>query len=266
MMLSEIQSSPSPSSSSPRLPRPSADEENELAADRSSTSLPEIAEKEEEHNKPQIPQNTSEEEGRDNTREVSPSLEPNEIVSYENEPRTHRPDNDSFKRRVGVVNRPQMVVVGGGADSAHITGAAKPRSSKDALGGGDKGRGQPDEDLPSGPQTRQKKPPVKELQIKPVVSKPSAAAQKLLESKRQQKRTGEGGAGVDTDGNGVESGGQVEGKEEEEEEETRNGDTEEKETSGSSKLEVVHVFVKISVLLVVSPHRVHLPGTSTTKA
>ncbi|CAI7994341.1 EH domain-binding protein 1, partial [Geodia barretti] len=235
MMLSEIQSSPSSSS---RLPDPSADEENELAADRSSTSLPEIAEKEEEeHQKPQIPQNTSEEGGKEDTREVSPSLEPNEIVSYEDEPRAHRPDNDSFKRRVGVVNRPQVVVVGGGADSAHITGAAKPHSSKDTLGGGDKGSGQPDEAPPSEPRTRQKKPPVKELQIKPVVSKPSAAAQKLLESKRQQKRAGEGGAGVDTDGNRVESGGQVEGRKEEEEGETRNGDSEEKDTSGGSKLE-----------------------------
>ena len=235
MMLSEIQSSPSSSS---RLPDPSADEENELAANRSSTSLPEIAEKEEEeHQKPQIPQNTSEEGGKEDTREVSPSLEPNEIVSYEDEPRAHRPDNDSFKRRVGVVNRPQVVVVGGGADSAHITGAAKPHSSKDTLGGGDKGRGQPDEAPPSGPRTRQKPPPVKELQIKPVVSKPSAAAQKLLESKRQQKRAGEGGAGVDTDGNRVESGGQVEGRKEEEGE-TRNGDSEEKDTSGGSKLEV----------------------------
>ena len=236
MMLSELQT---PSSS--HLPRPSANEDNELSADSSTTSLPEIHEKEE-HNEPQIPQKRSEEEGvKEKTREASPGLEPNEIVSYDDEPRAHRPGNDSFKRRVGVVNRPQVVVVGGGADSAHSAG--KPRSSQEIPIGGEKGHGQANE-VPPPSQSRaaavvqKKPPPVKELQIKPVVSKPSVAAQQLLESKRQQRDGGGGGGGRGVTGVGGEG-----DKNKDEDEGAENGDTaDEKETGGGSKLEV-HKYI-----------------------
>ena len=243
-MLGEIQSN-SPSSSS-RLPRPSADEENELAADLSSTSLPEILEKEEQTEPPVSIKTKEEEDTTEKARETPPSSESSEIVSYESEPKAHRPSNDSIKRKVGVVNRPQVVVVEGGASSTSLTATAntKPLSSTE---NGEKGRGQPDKAPPtSQPRTRHKKPPVQELQIKPVQSKPSAAAQQLLESKKQQQKSsgegggGGGGSGVDTDGSGGKPAEQEEGEkeEEEEEEETQNGDTEERKTTGGSKLEV----------------------------
>lgn len=240
-MLGEIQSN-SPSSSS-HLPHPSADEENELAADLSSTSLPEILEKEE-HTEPPVSIKTKEEDTTEKARETPPSSESSEIVSYESEPKAHRPSNDSIKRKVGVVNRPQVVVVEGGASSTSLTAAAntKPLVSME---NGEKGRGQPDKAPPtSQPRTLHKKPPVQELQIKPVQSKPSAAAQRLLESKKQQQKSsgegggGGGGSGVDTDGSGGKPAEQEEGEKEEEEEETQNGGTEERKTTGGSKLEV----------------------------
>ena len=222
MMLSGLQSS-STSPSSSRA-HPSTDEPSELEADRSTASLPEILEE------PSQPPNTQQpaadrEEELEKTRERAQSLE---IVSYESEPRAHRASGDAM-RRVGVIDRPQVVVVGGGEDSAPLSPTTTP-------GNGDKsqkGRGQTKEAPPTSLtqlRSHQRKAQAKGLQIKPVQSKPSAAAQRLLESKKS------GGGGAETN-DGAESGGGW-GKGEKGDGGV-NGDSGEKQTAaGGTKMDV----------------------------
>ena len=267
------------------------EENSGLMADLSTTSLPDIRESDESRES-SVPRNEEgEEEGAEGRgkggggeRAKEEDVMMTEIVSYDSEPRTHRASADGgVRRRVGVVERPQVVVVGGDEDPASVAAAttsrppARPRSatthtetSRERLGS-DKSRSRrghantgPGVDTPTSPtqpRPHRKRPPVKELQIKPVQSKPSAAAQKLVESKREK--------GIKTDG--ASEGGR---KEEEEKDGdavgVQNGGGNEEKHSGGGKLEVrgprVSECVWPGFQCVTPLCRVPLHGMNTAKA
>ena len=146
------------------------------------------------------------------------------------------------QRRVGVVDKPKVMVVGGSASSPVVNRQlSRPRSATthamETRAGLTKqlGRANTGVDVslhePTSPTQQhsslgqRKRLPVKELKIKPVQSKPSAAAQKLLQSKREKVA-----AEVD--------GGQGGGAEEEEGEMQNGNATEKNQKSG---VEVTHV-------------------------
>ena len=217
-------------------------EDDEHTASSSTASLPEIherEEKEEEDVKEERKGGRAEE--RQSEREgESVAAGKNALVSERDS--RHSTEESSMRRRVGVVDRPQVVVVGGGEDLTSAVGDQRPRSASSHEGAAierlpseksqpNRGRAQTDADMPRSSQ--RKKVPVKKLEIKPVQTKPSAAAQRLVEKKREMREMmgvvekGEGGDRVAGDrGN-------------EGEEEMQNGGTNEVEQT--NKMEVLNV-------------------------
>lgn len=124
-------------------------------------------------------------------------------VETTRETRTNSEGEMSLKRRIGVVDRPQVVVIGGNdpIPSPIPPELSRPRSattphtqsavSRDRLGSEDshvkQGRIKS-----AGP--GQRKRPAKKLEVKPVQKEPSAAAQKLVQSKKERATTEMDGA------------------------------------------------------------------------
>ena len=162
----------------------------------------------------------------------------------------------SQRRRVGVVDKPKVMVVGGNVPSPVVNRQlSRPRSATthamETREGVTKiGRSNTGIDVslrePTSPTQRhsgsgqRKRAPVKELTIKPVQAKPSAAAQRMLQSKREKD-----GAEVD--------GGQAGGGEREEERveggEMENGSANEKNKKSGVEVNGVHCDVYIRVCM-----------------
>ena len=165
---------------------------------------------------------------------------------HASEPRTSvTREGGGPQRRVGVVDKPKVMVVGGSASSPVVNRQlSRPRSATthamETRAGLTKqlGRANTGVDVslhePASPTQRhsslgqRKRLPVKELKIKPVQSKPSAAAQKLLQSKREK-------VAAEVDGG---QGGGAEGEEGEGGEMQNGNATEKNQKSG---IEVTHV-------------------------
>lgn len=135
-------------------------------------------------------------------------------VETTRETRTNSEGEISLKRRIGVVDRPQVVVIGGNdpIPSPIPPQLSRPRSattphtqsvvSRDRLGSDDsqvkQGRIKS-----AGPGERRR--PAKKLEVKPVQKEPSAAAQKLVQSKKERATTEMDGAGERAEAEGEEA-------------------------------------------------------------
>ena len=250
-MLSELHTS---SDSSHRPHRPSRDDD-ELTADLSTTSLPEIREAEEKCEDTVVQTGRTKDGEREDghTTGKRSSLPTHEALSQSS-------SDSALRRRVGVVDRPQVVVVGSGDDLTPPLGGGggdqskRPRSATThAMAARERlaseksqtkqrlrtNTGPDDRDTPNQSRSHRKKPPVKKLEIKPVQTEPSAAAQRLLESKREKSHMLEVD-GLEGGGEGERGGGW--GKRQDKGEggigEIQNGNTDEVDQTGGNKMEV----------------------------
>lgn len=211
--------------------------DSEPTGSSSTASLPEIHEKEEEEDvREQGKERRTEERQKEREGESGNKSQVSERKI------TSSADEISTRRRVGVVDRPQVVVVGGSEDlsrprsaSSHEVSTRERPSSEKSLG-----RARTDIDVPRSVQ--RKKQPVKKLEIKPVQTKPSAAAQRLVEEKRERRglpavEEGEGGGDKTVEEDGGNGGG----------EEMQNGGTNGEEQTNKMEVQCVYTCIHVNV-------------------
>lgn len=150
-------------------------------------------------------------EGEGGDKRVEKRDDVPETSTHTRETRTNSEGEISLKRRVGVVDRPQVVVIGGNDPIPPQLSRPRSATTPDAQSAASRGRlGSDDSQLKQGriksAGPGQRKRPAKKLEVKPVQKAPSAAAQKLVQSKKERATTEMDGAGesVEAEGGGAE--------------------------------------------------------------